>query len=104
VQLTSRENTALTTVQTRIREIGDKEDFDIIVLRDGTQVPPNENGVMGKYDFDRKMKGSKTVSNWLTERFNKLYPTLSCEVLNGDGTKASGQTQLKTVRETYEDL
>jgi hypothetical protein len=49
------------------------------------------NGIMGKYEFDKKLKGAKTVNSWLKDRFKKVYPDLSCDVLNGDGTKASGR-------------
>lgn len=93
----------MTTVQTRVREIGDKEGFDIIVTKGGRAVQPTKNGLMGKYDFDKKLKSSKTVNSWRKERFEKIYPGLSCDVLNGNGTKAAGQTKLQTVRRTYEE-
>jgi hypothetical protein len=94
----------MTTVMTRVREICDKEGFDIKVIRKATKKPINvtRNGVMGKYDYDKRLKGTKTVNSWKRDRFDKSYPGLSCEVFNGNGTKATGQTKLETVRKTYE--
>lgn len=94
----------MTTVQTRTREIGDKEDFDIIVTRklSGKPVNPAENGLMRKYPFDKKAKGTQTINDWKKKRFERKYPGLSCHVLNGDGTKAAPQTKLETVRASYE--
>jgi hypothetical protein len=93
----------MTTILTRVREIAEKEGFDIVVTRGGKRIDSTENGVMGKYDFDKKLKGSKTVSEWIKERFERTFPGLSCEVLNADGTVAIGQTKLETVRSTYEE-
>jgi hypothetical protein len=94
----------MTTVATRAREISDKEGFDIIVTRKGRPVKPTKNGVLkGSYPFEKKLKGTKTVSDWKKERFAKTYPGYSCEVLKGDGKRATGQTSLQTVRESYEE-
>jgi hypothetical protein len=94
----------VTTVLTRMREIADKEGFDITDIKmSGKILRITKNGLMGKYDFDKKMKGSKTVNKWIKERFEACYPGYSCNVLNGDGTVAKGQTKLETVRKTYEE-
>ncbi|MDO8932343.1 MAG: hypothetical protein Q7U97_08125 [Rhodocyclaceae bacterium] len=94
----------MTTVATRVREIGDKEGFDIIVTHKGTPVNPAENGVLnGGYPFEKKLKGTKTVSDWKKERFETTYPGYSCDVLKGDGDVATGQTSLETVRASYEE-
>lgn len=95
----------MTTVATRVREIGDKEGFDIIVTTTkGKRVDPAKNGVLkGSYPFEKKLKGTKTVSDWARDRFEKTYPGYSCEVLKADGEVATGQTQLQTVRKTYEE-
>jgi len=97
----------MTTVQTRTREIGDKEGFDIIVVTataNGRRVDPAKNGVLnGGYPFEKKLKGTKTVSDWTKERFERTYPGYSCEVLKADGKVAPGNTKLETVRKTYEE-
>jgi hypothetical protein len=94
----------MTTVATRAREISDKEGFDIIVTHKGKPVNPAKNGVLnGGYPFEKKLKGTKTVADWKKERFAKSYPGYSCDVLKSDGTKATGQTSLETIRGSYEE-
>jgi hypothetical protein len=94
----------LTTVATRVRRISDLEEFDIQVLKDGALVDTTENGVLrADYPFDRKLKHTKTVSEWIKERFEQTYPGFTCQVLKGDGTIAAPQTSLRTVRESYEE-
>ena len=94
----------MTTVLTRVREIAEKEGFDIWNIKQhGKIVRVTNNGVMGKYDFDKKAKGARTVNKWIKERFQRCYPGLSCQVMNGNGTPAKGQTKLDTVRKTYEE-
>jgi hypothetical protein len=90
----------MTTVQTRVREISDREGFDITVTKNGKDAKLRKNGVMKEYPFKRKLKDSATVADW-RDRFEKEYSGLSCKILNGDGTIAKGQATLKTVRSTY---
>jgi hypothetical protein len=92
----------MTTAATRIRGLADLEDFDVELLKDGKVVDPKTNG-LPKYDFDRKAKGSMTVTEWKASRFTAKYPGYDCRVLNGDGTEAHGNTQLSTVRASYEE-
>jgi hypothetical protein len=61
-----------------------------------------ENG-WAKFGFDRRMKGTATVSDWKAVRFATKYPGRTCRVLNGDGTEAHGNTALSTVRASYEE-
>ncbi len=93
----------MTTLATRLRSLGDLEDFDIEVLdQNGNVVDPKTNG-FAKYDFDRRAKSSTTVSDWKEKRFKVAYPGYGCRVLNGDGTEAHGNTKLESVRESYEE-
>jgi hypothetical protein len=86
-----------------MRELGDLEGFDVQVLDgNGTVVDPKING-FPQYDFDRKAKGSTTVTEWKESRFNSKYPGYRCRVLNGDGTESHGNTKLESVRATYEE-
>ena len=59
------------------------------------------NGHLGPYNLHRKLKDTKTVSEWKKERFEPIYPGYGCEVLLGNGNKAIGHTILKTVRSSY---
>jgi hypothetical protein len=94
----------VTTVATRIRRIADLEGFDIEVMRDGEVVAATDNGVLNAaYQFEKRLKHTKTVADWIKERFEKTYPGFSCRVLKGDGEIAAPQTSLRTVRESYEE-
>jgi hypothetical protein len=87
---------------TRLRELGDLEDFDVQVTQNGQLVDTTKNG-LPRYDFDRKAKGSMTVAEWKDKQFKKVYPGYECRVLNADGTEARGNTKLESVRATYEE-
>jgi hypothetical protein len=85
-------------VEKRISKV---EEFDIQFLHpDGRDVRGDKRDIPG-YDYERKLKGSATVSDWISGRFKKKYPGYNVRVLKADGTKASGQTRLTTVRDTY---
>ena len=85
-------------VEKQIRKI---EEFVVQFLHaDGRDVRGDKQEIPG-YDFDRKLKGAATVADWVSGRFKKKYPGYEVRVLKADGTKASGQTKLTTVRDTY---
>lgn len=89
---------------TRMRQIANREGFEIEVFRKSRHRRPllvHKNGVIGPYPFAKKLKETKTVNDWKTERFEKAYPGYTCDVLKGNGTVAAPQTSLKTVRKSY---
>lgn len=43
-----------------------------------------------------------TVADW-KNRFNRIYPGYTVEVLEADGGIAHGNTKLESVRATYEE-
>jgi hypothetical protein len=57
--------------------------------------------MLGSYPFGQNLKDSKTVNDWKKERFEATYPGYTCKVLMGNGRIAKGQTNLKTVRNSY---
>ena len=75
--------------------------LDIQITKDGAVVDTRING-LAKYPFDRKLKGTATVAQWKTQRFEATYPGYDCRVLYGDGREANGNATLNTVRESYE--
>lgn len=86
------------SVEKQIRKL---EEFDVQFLHaGGRDVRADKQDVPG-YDYDRKLKGSATVADWIVGRFKKKYPGYGVRVLKADGTKASGQTRLTTVRDSY---
>jgi hypothetical protein len=92
----------MTTAATRVRKIAEREGFDIVVTHKGVPISLKQNGTLGPYDFARKMKGSATVSEWKSQRFEATYPGYKCDVLRGDGAgTATGQMTLETLRSTY---
>jgi hypothetical protein len=92
----------MTTLATRMRELGDLEGFDVaVVTKEGTPVPTNTNG-FAKFDYDRMSKSETSVSEWKTKRFYKSYPGYDCVVINADGSEAHGNSKLTSVRATYE--
>lgn len=94
----------MTMVQTRVRQIADLEGFEIVVLRNEIPVDPRANGLLnGKYPFEKKMKHTKSVADFIKERFERTYPGFTCQILHEDGSIAAGQTHLRTVRESYEE-
>lgn len=93
---------------TRMHEIANREGFEIEVFKPVTKGVPRylltrKNGVLGPYPFRRKLKDTKSVSDWKKERFEPTYHGYSCKVLMGNGEIATGQTSLKTVRKSYEN-
>ncbi|WP_174274576.1 hypothetical protein [Sphingomonas bacterium] len=93
----------MTTVATRVRAIADLEGFDLVVRKGKSVVDLKANGVLGSYGYEKKLKHSKTVADWKRDRFKAVYSGYTCDVLLGNGEIATGQTSLRTVRESYED-
>ena len=89
------------TIATCMREIGNKEGFDVVIhYVAGPQVGLDEE-VRPHYSFDLSTNGGATVHEWLEGRFKKTYPNLTCKVLNEDGSVADANDTLSKVRETY---
>jgi len=83
------------------KQIYKVEEFEVEFLHpDGRDVRADMQDIPG-YDYERKLKGSATVGDWIGGRFKRKYPGFDVRVLKADGTKASGQTHLTTVRDTY---
>lgn len=93
----------MTTVATRGRAISDLEGFDIIIKDNfGNAVDMKLNGVLGAYEYEKKLKHTKTVADWKRDRFRASYPGYTCDVLLADGSVAPGQKSLRAVRESYD--
>lgn len=90
----------MTTVQTRSREISNKEGFEISVVRRGRPVKPTKNGILGPWPH-RNMTRSKYTVQYFREKFEAAYPGYSCEVLSGNGKAAHGNHTLGNIRDTY---
>ena len=83
-------------IEKRIFEI---EGFQVDIMNKGKNV--RDDLVLPKqYEAERMTKNSMTVSDWKA-KFKKQYPGYDVIVYKNDGSKASGQTKLSTVRDTY---
>ena len=90
----------MTTVQTRIREIANKEGFEVTPTRNGKPVKLTTNGILGPWPNRNKTRGTHSAKDF-RDKFEEAYPGYSCDILEGSGTKAHGNTKLKQVRDTY---
>ena len=92
----------MTTVQTRVREISNKEGFDITATgKTGKPLKLTKNGVLKKpWPHRNKTPGTHTVKDF-REKFGDVHPGYSCHVLKGNGSQAHGNMLLKQVRATY---
>jgi hypothetical protein len=101
-KLRKLEGCTMTMLMTRIEEIFTREGFMIEVTKGGKPLANlKKEGILGPYEFRRKLGANKTVQEWKTDRFEKSYPGYSCNVLKGDGATVPGQTLLSSVRKSY---
>lgn len=81
------------------KRIFDVEGFQVDITNNGRN--SRDDLVLPKqYEAARMSKNSMTVSVW-KDKFKKQYPGYDAIVYKNDGSKASGQTKLSTVRDTY---
>lgn len=83
-------------VEKRIFEI---EGFQVDIIKDGKNVR-GDLQLPKQYEAERMTRNSMTVGDW-KNKFKTQYPGYDAAVYKNDGSKASGQTKLATVRDTY---
>lgn len=83
------------------KRIYDVEGFQVIIKKDGKDVR-GDSSLPSQYKAERMSKNSFSVKDW-KDKFQKQYAGYSVDVLKANGDKASGQTKLSTVRDTYLD-
>ncbi len=82
------------------KKIFNVEGFDVRVLENGIDKKGNSEEARS-YTFMRASQDSRTVAQWIDERFKETNPHFEVEVLDGDGNIVHGRTTLGNVRETY---
>jgi len=87
-------------IEKRIFEI---EGFEVKFYQNGKDVRSDLDINAKQYEGTRMAKNSFSVNDWIEKRFKPQYAGYDVVVLNGDGSKARGQTKLSTVRDTYID-
>ncbi|MEQ2452477.1 hypothetical protein [Coprococcus ammoniilyticus] len=85
-------------IEKRIFEI---EGFQVDIAKDGKNVR-GDMQLPKQYEAERMTKNSMTVGDWKS-KFKTQYPGYDVVVYKNNGEKASGQTKLATVRDTYLD-
>ena len=82
--------------------ICDIEGFDGTIKFHGQDVRSDKR-IPGSYAYMRAAPDDWTVAKWTEQRFKRSFPGYDIDVLMSDGTVASGNTKLRTVRESYPD-
>lgn len=83
-------------VEKRIFEI---EGFQVDILKEGKNVR-GDSQLPKQYSAERMTRNSMTVGDW-KNKFKTQYPGYDAVVYKSDGNRATGQTKLATVRDTY---
>lgn len=83
------------------KKIYDVEGFEVKIKKDGKDVR-GDLVLPTQYQGARMSKNSFSVGEW-KNKFKKQFAGYDVDVLKNNGDKASGQTKLATVRDTYLD-
>jgi hypothetical protein len=86
-------------VQNIEKRIYDIESFEVDITKDAKNVR-GDLQLPKQYEAERMSKNSMTVGEW-KNKFKTQYPGYDVVVKKNNGEKASGQTKLATVRDTY---
>lgn len=86
-------------VQNIEKRIYDIEGFEVDITKDAKNVR-GDLQLPKQYEAERMSKNSMTVGEW-KNKFKTQYPGYDVVVKKNNGEKASGQTKLATVRDTY---
>ena len=87
------------------KKIWDVEGFQVNLLSTTGRNLRGDKRDLPQYPFTRKASGDMTVGEWKTGRFAPNYPGFDVDVLDVVNMPVTGQTKLKSVRNTYiEDL
>lgn len=81
------------------KRIYDVEGFQVVIKKEGKDVR-GDASLPTQYQAAKMSKNSFSVKNW-QDKFQRQYPGYSADVLKANGNKATGQTCLSTVRDTY---
>ena len=81
------------------KKIFDIEGFEACIRQAGRDVR-GDASLPRQYEAVRMMRNSCTVSDF-KNKFGRQFPGYDIDVLKANGNKATGQTKLSTVRDTY---
>lgn len=86
-------------IRTVEKKIQDVEGFKVHFIHAGKNVRSDADIPM-QYAAKKMSKNSYTVNDYKT-KLQRQYPGYDFNVFKADGKKASGQTKLATLRDTY---
>ena len=84
------------TVESKISKI---ERFEVIITKNGKDVR-RDASLPNQYQAEKMTKNAFTVCQFKT-KFKRQFPGYDVEIKKADGSVATGQTRLSTVRDTY---
>ena len=84
----------LKNVESKIQSI---ERFRVAFTKNGVDVKGNKADIP-QYSYLVAAQGNWTVSEWINKRFRQLYPGYDVRVFTKNGTIATGNMTLATVR------
>lgn len=89
----------MTKVKNIEKKIYDVEGFEVTIKHNGKDAR-GDMDLPNQYKAQRMSKNSFSVGEW-RNKFKSQFVGLDVDVLKADGSRASGQTKLATVRDTY---
>ena len=78
------------------------EGVNVKFMQNGRNVR-SDRDLPTQYNFERMLKNGASVSDLINRRLRVQFPGFDFVVLKKDGHRASGQTKMSTVRDTYLD-
>ncbi len=83
------------------KKIWDKEGFDVVITMQGKDVRGDKN-IPVSWPYERQSKNAMTVKEF-KDKFARVFPGYSVNILDGNGEPAAGNNLLGTVRDSYND-
>ena len=88
------------TVDRVERKIFQAEGVMVKFMQNGRNVR-SDREISTQYEVRRMLKNSASVNEFINLRLKVQFPGFDFMVLKSDGHRASGQTKMSTVRDTY---
>ena len=90
------------TIKCVEKKIFEVEGVKVKFKQDGRDVR-SDRVVQAQYEAQRMLKNAASVNDLISLRLKTQSPGFDFEVLNKEGRRASGQTKLSTIRDTFLD-
>ena len=91
----------MSTIKAIESKIARVEGFRVKVLYETGKDVRSDRASLPGYPYERMLKNSANVKDWIETRFKATYPGFDVLVLDEGGRRVHGRTKLSTVRDTY---